>query len=76
MKTSNVQFMSMGNGITVYYSATNNIRKLAHINIHRQITYYSDLPKDIIQMIEDYSNSKNPSISHTQEDQFIFKNKV
>lgn len=72
----NIGFFSMGNGITVYHTTKQTSIKIAHISADRKIKYYQGLPKDVLQMIEDYRNTMNPTISTSQTDQFVFKEKV
>jgi hypothetical protein len=76
---NSIHFGHLGHGIVVWTTEieeNNNYKKLAHINPDRIITWYEQCNGKIINKVRLYARTANPTISVTQNDQFVFNKKV
>jgi len=77
----NLRFAHFGNGITVYDkdihdNITNDFKIVAHINIDRFVHWYVIPTSKMQDEVNNYSLTANPSISITQSEIMVFKDKV
>ena len=74
MKTENLMFGHLGNGITVCDRNRlkyNDYMTVAHIDYHRAIKYYTeDLSDNAKREIEDFANAGNLAVSVCQPDTY------
>jgi hypothetical protein len=74
MKTENLMFSHLGNGVTVYdrnREENKDYMTVAHISYHRAIKYYTNALSDGAKLeIEDLATYGNLAVSATQPDAY------
>ena len=77
MKTENLFFGHLGNGVTVYdinRLECNDYMTVAHIDYHRTIKYYTkNLSDNAKREIEDFANLGNMAVSACQPDKYALR---